>query len=65
MLFRSEDYYGAAMFWDHADRATYLVWLTEAGLVPLWDRFVPEGSVGHTLVMAQAIQSRRLRDRRA
>jgi len=50
-----EDYYGAAMFWDHADRDTYLVWLTEAGLAPLWDRFVPEGSVGHTLVMAQAV----------
>lgn len=50
-----EDYFGAAMFWDHADRDTYLIWLTEAGLMPLWDRFVPEGSVGHTLVLAQAV----------
>jgi SAM-dependent methyltransferase len=50
-----EDYLGAAMFWDHADRETYLAWLTEAGLAPLWDRFVPEGNVGHTLVLAQAI----------
>ena len=50
-----EDYFGAAMFWDHADRKTYLAWLTEAGLAPLWDRFVPEGNVGHTLVLAQAI----------
>ena len=49
-----EEYLGAAMFWDHADRQTYLAWLTEAGLAPLWDRFVPAGSVGHTLVMAQA-----------
>jgi SAM-dependent methyltransferase len=49
-----EDYFGAAMFWDHADRETNLAWLTEAGLVPLWDRFVPEGNVGHTLVLAQA-----------
>jgi len=49
-----EDYFGTAMFWDHADRDTYLTWLTEAGLVPLWDRFVPEGNVGHTLVLAQA-----------
>jgi len=49
-----EDYFGTAMFWDHADRETYLAWLTEAGLVPLWDRFVPEGDVGHTLVLAQA-----------
>ena len=50
-----EDYLGSAMFWDHADRETYLAWLTEAGLAPLWDRFVPEGRGGHTLVMAQAI----------
>jgi len=50
-----EEYLGAPMFWDHADRETYLAWLTEAGLTPLWDRFVPEGSVGHTLVLAQAI----------
>ena len=50
-----EDYLGAAMFWDHADRATYLTWLAEVRLAPIWDRFVPEGSAGHTLVMARAI----------
>ena len=50
-----EDYLGHAMFWDHADRQTYLAWLTEAGLAPLWDRFVPAGNVGHTLVLAQAV----------
>ena len=50
-----EDYFGAPMFWDHADRETYLAWLAEAGLAPIWDRFIPEGSVGHTLVLAQAI----------
>jgi SAM-dependent methyltransferase len=49
-----EDYLGSKMFWDHADRETYLAWLSQAGLAPLWDRFVPEGSVGHTLVLAQA-----------
>jgi cyclopropane fatty-acyl-phospholipid synthase-like methyltransferase len=49
-----ENYFGAAMFWDHADRDTYLTWLTEAGLAPVWDRFVPEGNAGHTLVLAQA-----------
>jgi SAM-dependent methyltransferase len=49
-----EDYFGTPMFWDHADRETYLAWLTEAGLSPLWDRFVPEGNVGHTLVLARA-----------
>jgi SAM-dependent methyltransferase len=50
-----EDYLGAQMFWDHADRETYLSWLTEARLAPLWDRFVPEGAAGHTLVLAQAV----------
>jgi len=50
-----EDYFGAAMFWDHADRETYLAWLTAAGLAPVWDRFVPEGNGGHTLVLAQAL----------
>jgi SAM-dependent methyltransferase len=49
-----EDYLGSPMFWDHADRATYLGWLAEARLAPLRDRFVPEGSGGHTLVLAQA-----------
>jgi 2-polyprenyl-3-methyl-5-hydroxy-6-metoxy-1,4-benzoquinol methylase len=49
-----EDYFGAPMFWDHADRDTYLAWLAGAGLTPLWDRFVSEGSAGHTLVFAQA-----------
>ena len=50
-----EHYFGAPMFWDHADRDTYLGWLTAARLSPLWDRFVPEGNVGHTLVLGQAI----------
>jgi SAM-dependent methyltransferase len=50
-----EDYFGAAMFWDHADRDTYLAWLKAADLAPVWDRFVPEGNAGHTLVLARAI----------
>lgn len=49
-----EDYFGAPMFWDHEDRDTYLGWLKAAGLAPVWDRFVPEGNAGHTLVLAQA-----------
>jgi 2-polyprenyl-3-methyl-5-hydroxy-6-metoxy-1,4-benzoquinol methylase len=49
-----EDYFGAEMFWDHADTSTYLEWFEEAGLRPVWDRFVPEGDHGHTLVLAQA-----------
>jgi len=50
----TEDYFGAPMFWDHADRDTYLDWLKAADLAPVWDRFVPEGNAGHTLVLAQA-----------
>ncbi|MDQ6918516.1 MAG: methyltransferase domain-containing protein [Candidatus Dormibacteraeota bacterium] len=50
-----EDYLGAPMFWDHADAATYLDWLEGAGLKPIWDRYVPEGAAGHTLVLARAI----------
>jgi hypothetical protein len=42
------------MFWDHADTATYLRWLSEARLTPIWDRYVPEGDSGHSLVLAQA-----------
>ena len=29
-------------------------WLKAADLAPVWDRFVPEGNAGHTLVLAQA-----------
>jgi cyclopropane fatty-acyl-phospholipid synthase-like methyltransferase len=53
-----EDYLGAPMFWDHADTATYLQWLEAAQLRPVWSRFVPEGTSGHTLVLAQAAHKR-------
>lgn len=49
-----EGYFGAPMYWDHADAATYLEWLREAGLIPVWSRFIPEGSSGHELVLARA-----------
>jgi SAM-dependent methyltransferase len=50
----TEDYLGASMFWDHADTSTYLRWLEAAGLEPVWDRFIPEGGAGHSLVLARA-----------
>ena len=50
----TEEYLGADMFWDHTDTATYLRWLPEAQLTPIWDRFVPEGDSGHSLILAQA-----------
>jgi SAM-dependent methyltransferase len=49
-----DDWLGAMMYWSHADRETYLAWLTEAGFLVEWDRFVPEGDGGHTLVLARA-----------
>lgn len=48
-----EDWLGATMYWSHADRETYLAWMTEAGFAIEWDRFVPEGDGGHTLIMAR------------
>jgi hypothetical protein len=42
------------MFWEHAGTASYLSWLEQAGFTPLWDRFVPEGPSGHSLILARA-----------
>jgi hypothetical protein len=42
------------MFWEHAATASYLDWLRAARLEPRWDRYVPEGTGGHTLVLAEA-----------
>jgi len=54
-----EDYFGKPMFWDHADASTYLTWLRALGFDVLWDRFVPEGEVGHTLVLARRPSEKR------
>jgi cyclopropane fatty-acyl-phospholipid synthase-like methyltransferase len=48
-----ERYLGAPMFWDHADTDTSLTWLRREGFQLLWHRYVPEGDVGHTLVLAR------------
>jgi SAM-dependent methyltransferase len=50
----TEMYLGAEMFWDHADTATYLTWLSAAGLEPVWHRYIPEGESGHSLILARA-----------
>ena len=47
------DWHGAPMYWSHAHRATYLVWLEETGFEVVWTRFIPEGTGGHTLVFAR------------
>ncbi len=48
---------GGQMYWNHADKDTYLRWLSELGYRVLWNRFVPEGSSGHTLILARKEQS--------
>jgi SAM-dependent methyltransferase len=44
---------GGRMCWSHADEATNVRWVREAGLQVHWTRFVPEGASGHTLLFAQ------------
>ena len=44
---------GGRMCWSHADEATNVRWLQEAGLHVHWTEFVPEEDSGHTLVLAQ------------
>ena len=51
----TEKYMGAEMFWDHEGSGVYLDWLSAAGLEPQWSKFVPEGTAGHTLVLARAV----------
>lgn len=43
----------AAMWWSHADAATYRSWLREAGLLVTAEDFVPEGASGHALFWAR------------
>jgi SAM-dependent methyltransferase len=51
----TEQFHGAEMFWDHAGTGSYLDWLEQARLTPVWDRFVPEpGGAGHSLILARA-----------
>jgi SAM-dependent methyltransferase len=50
----TERYLGAEMFWDHADTEAYLRWLAAAQLTPIWNRYIPEGDSGHSLILARA-----------
>jgi SAM-dependent methyltransferase len=45
---------GAPMWWSHADAASYRRWLTAAGFAIEADEFVPEGAMGHQLLIASA-----------
>jgi SAM-dependent methyltransferase len=43
---------GGDMWWSHADTTTYRMWLTEAGFTIERETFVPEGTGGHTFILA-------------
>jgi SAM-dependent methyltransferase len=43
----------AAMWWSHADAATYRSWLRQATLTITSEDLVPEGTSAHTLLWAQ------------
>jgi SAM-dependent methyltransferase len=47
------NWHGAPMYWSHADRETYFEWLAAARFRIIWDRFIPEGTGGHTLLLAR------------
>jgi len=42
-----------AMFWSHADAATYRRWLHEIGFIIVRQEFIPEGDSGHELFLAR------------
>lgn len=50
---------GATMFWSHADAGTYQTWLTELDFKLLRSEFIPEGSGGHQLVLAQKPENKK------
>jgi SAM-dependent methyltransferase len=51
---------GGDMWWSHADTETYRRWIAEAGLRIELERFVPEGTGGHTFVLATRERRSRL-----
>ena len=48
-----DDWYGARMYWSHADEDTYVNWLQEIGFVIQQRQFLPEGDSGLVLLLAQ------------
>jgi SAM-dependent methyltransferase len=49
---------GAPMYWSHADADTYRQWIREAGLLAELERFIPEETGGHNLILAHKPHSR-------
>jgi len=45
---------GTTMYWSHADTETYIKWFSLAGFTIEGTKFVPEGALGHTLLLAKS-----------
>lgn len=46
------DFYGAPMYWSHADAPTYVHWLNDAGIDVVEQEFIPEEpDAGHDLLL--------------
>ncbi len=50
---REKNWFGAEMFWSHADQGTYRKWLKKAGFQILRQRLIREGRGGHVLFLCQ------------
>ena len=44
---------GGAMYWSHADAATYRAWFAANGLRIVQEGFLPEGDGGHTVLLGE------------
>jgi SAM-dependent methyltransferase len=49
----ADDWHGAPVYWSHADEATYVGWIRDAGFTLVQSDFIPEGDGGHSLLLAQ------------
>lgn len=48
------DFYGATMYWSHADASTYCAWLAGAGIEVVDRQFIPEDPHGgHELIFGE------------
>lgn len=47
------DVLGGAMYWSHADAATYRAWFATNGLRIVQEDFLPEDDGGHTVLLGQ------------
>ena len=41
-----DEWYGASMYWSHADEATYLAWLRDSGFIVQWRQFIQRAMMG-------------------